>query len=341
MIFGGYFITIRSQKKFLLGIIILTIALVIATGLSLLTGAGLNFRESLNAVFNSGAKGSVIIWKIRLPRILMSMLTGSVLAVCGAALQGLFKNPLCDPHILGVSSGAGLGAAIAIVLGLSGSILGVGGITMMAFVMGILSIFLVAFLAKSGGKVSNISLLLSGIAVGVFMNAGILLVMRLDHEKAESIIFWTMGSLSFSNFKQLIYTAPLGFISMLGITLFSKELDMLSQGEVWAAEGGVNVSFSRNIIMLLAAVGTAAVVAGSGIIGFVGLMIPHAIRMIFGPKHIRLLPLSALLGAVFLLVMDTLARIVIAPLEMPVGILTAMVGAPFFIYILKRSVKND
>ncbi len=307
----------------------------------MLTGAGLNFAESLKAVFVKGAKGSAILWKIRLPRILMSIITGSVLAVCGAALQGLFKNPLCDPHILGVSSGAGLGAAIAIVLGLSGSFLGVGGVTAMAFATGILSIFIVTFLAKSGGKVSNISLLLSGIAVGVFMNAGILLVMRLDHEKAESIIFWTMGSLSFSSFRQLVYTAPIGIISMVGITLFSNELDMLSQGEVWAAEGGVNVSFSRNVIMLLAAIGTAAVVAGSGIIGFVGLMIPHAVRMIFGPKHIRLIPLSALLGAVFLLLMDTLARNIIAPIEMPVGILTAMVGAPFFIYILKRSVKND
>jgi iron complex transport system permease protein len=306
----------------------------------LLTGAGLNFKESLNVVFGSGGKASAIVWKIRLPRILMCIISGAVLAVCGAALQGLFKNPLCDPHILGVSSGAGLGAAIAIALGLSGSILGTGAITAMAFTTGVLSIFIVTLLAKSGGKVSNISLLLSGIAVGVFMNAGILLVMRLDHDKAESIIFWTMGSMSFSSFKQLLYTVPVGVITMGGIMLFSNELDMLSQGEVWAAEGGVNVSLSRNVIMVLAAVGTAAVVAGSGIIGFVGLMIPHVIRMIFGPKHIRLLPLSALLGALFLVVMDTIARTIIAPIELPVGIITAMFGAPFFIYILKRSVKN-
>ncbi len=271
----------------------------------------------------------------------MCIVTGAVLSVCGAALQGLFKNPLCDPHILGVSSGAGLGAAIAIALGLSLSFIGVGAITIMAFVTGIFSIFMVGMLAKSGGKVSNISLLLSGIAVGVFMNAGILLVMRMAHDKAESIIFWTMGSMTFSSFNQLAYTAPIGVATIVGITFFSKELDMLSQGEVWAAEGGVNVSFTRNMILLFTAIGTAAVVAGSGIIGFVGLMIPHVIRMLFGPKHIRLLPLSALLGAVFLLLMDTLARIIVAPLEMPVGILTAMVGAPFFIYILKRSVKND
>jgi len=316
-------------------------ALVVMTGVSLLTGAGLDVKESLDALFGNGGKTAVILWKIRLPRILMGILTGAVLSVCGAALQGLFKNPLCDPHILGVSSGAGLGAAIAIALGFSYSFIGVGAVTLMAFATGILSIFLVTMLAKSGGKVSNISLLLSGIAVGVFMNAGILMVMRLAHDKAESIIFWTMGSLTFSSYKQLIYTAPIGIIAIIGIMFHASELDMLSQGETWAAEGGVNVSLVRNVVLILAAIGTAAVVAGSGIIGFVGLMIPHAIRMIFGPKHSRLIPLSALLGAVFLLLMDTLARIVMAPLEMPVGILTAAVGAPFFIFILKRSVKND
>ena len=310
-------------------------------GVSLLIGAGLDLKESMDVIFSgSGGNLAAILWKIRLPRILMCIITGAVLSVCGAALQGLFKNPLCDPHILGVSSGAGLGAAAAIALGLSGTVAGVGVITVMAFATGILSIFMVTQLARAGGKVSTFSLLLAGIAVGVFMNAGILLIMRMSHDKAEKIIFWTMGSMTFSTYRQLIYTAPVGIATIIGAMLFSKELDMLSQGETWAAEGGVNVSFTRNMILLFAAVGTAAAVAGSGIIGFVGLMIPHVIRMIFGPKHIRLLPLSALMGAVFLLMMDTLSRIIIAPLEMPVGILTAMVGAPFFIYILKRSVKN-
>ena len=316
-------------------------ALVIMTGVSLLVGAGITVKDSISSLLGGSRTSAIILWKIRLPRILMCIITGSVLAVCGAALQGLFKNPLCDPHILGVSSGAGLGAAIAIALGLSGTLLGVGGITLMAFATGMISIFLVTMLAKSGGKVSNISLLLSGIAVGVFMNAGILLVMRIDHEKAENIIFWTMGSMTFSTYRQLIYTAPIALVTIAGIMLHSRELDMLSQGETWAAEGGVNVSFTRNMVLFLAATGTAVVVAGSGIIGFVGLMIPHVIRMIFGPKHIRLIPLSALLGALFLLAMDTLARTIMAPVEIPVGILTAMAGAPFFIYILKRSLKND
>lgn len=317
------------------------IALIVMIGVSLLTGAGLDMGKSFKALIGSEGTASVILWKIRLPRILMCMLVGAMLSVGGAALQGLFKNPLCDPHILGVSSGAGLGAAIAIALGLTYSFIGVGSITLMAFATGVLSIFMVTALAKSGGKVSNISLLLSGIAVAAFMGAGILLVMRLAKDKAENIIFWTMGSMTFASFKQLIYTTPIVITSITLIMFHSRELDMLSQGEKWAAEGGVNVSLTRNIILILTAIGTAAVVAGSGIIGFVGLMIPHVIRMIFGPKHSRLIPLSALLGAVFLLIMDTLARIIIAPLEIPVGILTAMVGAPFFIFILKRSVKND
>jgi iron complex transport system permease protein len=172
------------------------------------------------------------------------------------------------------------------------------------------------------------------------MSAGILLVMRMANDKAENIIFWTMGSMSFASYKQIIYTAPIAIVTIVVIMLYSRELDMLSQGEVWAAEGGVNVARTRNVILIMSAIGTAAVVAGSGIIGFVGLMVPHVVRMIFGPKHSRLIILSALLGAVFLLIMDTLARIIAAPLEIPVGILTAMVGVPFFLFVLKRSVKN-
>lgn len=309
-------------------------------GVSLLTGAGLDMKRSFNTLFNSEGTAGVILWKIRLPRILMCILAGAVLSVSGAALQGLFKNALCDPHILGVSSGAGFGAAIAIAFGLSHTLLGVGSITLLAFAMGILSIFLVTSLAKSGGKVSNISLLLSGVAVSAFMSAGILLVMRMANDKAENIIFWTMGSMTFANYKQLIYTAPIVIATIAVIMLYSRELDMLSQGEVWAAECGVNVARTRNVILIMCAIGTAAVVAGSGIIGFVGLMVPHVIRMIFGPKHNRLIILSALLGAVFLLFMDTLARVIAAPLEIPVGILTAMVGVPFFLFVLKRSVKN-
>jgi iron complex transport system permease protein len=309
-------------------------------GVSLLVGAGLDVKRSFLAIFNNKGTAGIILWQIRLPRIIMCILAGAVLAVSGAALQGLFKNPLCDPHILGVSSGAGLGAAIAIVLGLSRTFLGVGSITICAFATGLLSIFLVTSLAKSGGKVSNISLLLSGIAVGSFMSAGILLVMRMANDKAENIIFWTMGSMTFASYKQIIYTAPIAIVTIIGIMLYSRELDMLSQGEVWAAEGGVNVAKTRNAILILSAIGTAAVVAGSGIIGFVGLMVPHVIRMIFGPKHSRLIILSALLGSVFLLFMDTLARVIAVPLEIPVGILTAMVGVPFFLYVLKRSVKN-
>lgn len=309
-------------------------------GVSLLTGAGLDMKRSFNTLFNSEGTAGIILWKIRLPRILMCILAGAVLSVSGAALQGLFKNALCDPHILGVSSGAGFGAAIAIAFGLSHTLLGVGSITLLAFAMGILSIFLVTSLAKSGGKVSNISLLLSGVAVSAFMSAGILLVMRMANDKAENIIFWTMGSMTFANYKQLIYTAPIVIATIAVIMLYSRELDMLSQGEVWAAECGVNVARTRNVILIMCAIGTAAVVAGSGIIGFVGLMVPHVIRMIFGPKHSRLIILSALLGAIFLLFMDTLARVIAAPLEIPVGILTAMVGVPFFLFVLKRSVKN-
>lgn len=309
-------------------------------GVSLLTGAGLDMKRSFNTLFKSEGTASIILWKIRLPRILMCILAGAVLSVSGAALQGLFKNALCDPHILGVSSGAGFGAAIAIAFGLSHTLLGVGSITLLAFAMGILSIFLVTSLAKSGGKVSNISLLLSGVAVSAFMSAGILLLMRMANDKAENIIFWTMGSMTFANYKQLIYTAPIVIATIAVIMLYSRELDMLSQGEVWAAECGVNVARTRNVILIMCAIGTAAVVAGSGIIGFVGLMVPHVIRMIFGPKHNRLIILSALLGAVFLLFMDTLARVIAAPLEIPVGILTAMVGVPFFLFVLKRSVKN-
>ncbi len=305
--------------------------------LSLVVGAGTSIAGSFRALLY-GETGTLIVFGIRLPRIVLCIIAGSTLAICGAALQGLFKNPLCDPHILGVSSGAGLGAAIAIALGLGHIGFTLAPITLMAFVFGGISVLLVIMLARIRGRVSNISLLLAGIAVSAFMSAGILLVMRLNQDHMENIIFWTMGSLNSTGWGHVLWSFPFALVSIIGILCYTRELDMLSQGEESALHGGVNVAKTRTMLLIFTTLGTASVVSVTGVIGFVGLMMPHVVRMIFGPSHRSLLPLSALLGALFLLVMDTLARTIAMPQEIPVGILTALCGAPFFLYILRRRV---
>jgi len=307
---------------------------------SLLLGSGLDIKGSLSALSGQSA-ASRIIWNIRLPRIALALVCGSVLAVCGAAMQGLFKNPLCDPHILGVSSGAGLGAAVAMALGLHGFSAGLAPVTVFAFGFSMLSIFLVTSVSRVGGRSGDLSLLLSGLAVSALMTAGVMLVMRLNRDKMENIIYWTMGSFSSAGWRQTVTCLPLSIAGSAGLLLHSRELDMLSQGEEWAASGGVNVQRTRALVLVSASAATASVVSVSGVIGFVGLMVPHVIRLLFGPSHKSLMPLSMLAGGFFLLLMDTLARSLAAPMEIPVGILTALCGAPFFLFLLRKKVAAD
>lgn len=272
--------------------------------------------------------GSItIIRSVRLPRVVLGFLAGASLAVCGAGFQGIFKNPMADPFVLGVSSGAALGAAIGIVLHF--------GTTLLAFVGAFLTITLVYNISKIGKKVPVAILLLSGIAVSQTLSATMSIIMILNKQSMDQIMFWTMGSLNGKGWGQIITVLP---YSLLGIALLlttCRELDIMLTGEETAIQLGVNVESLKKRVLFASTVITAAVISVTGIIGFVGLVVPHVVRMITGPKHRVLMPLSMLFGGTFLIICDTAARSM-AMWEIPVGIITSLCGGPFFIYLLRR-----
>lgn len=280
-----------------------------------------------------------IIWKIRMPRVLLAGIVGAALAFSGAIYQGLFKNPMAESFVLGVSSGAALGGAIALILGISG-IVGIGGTGFMAFVGALLTTFLVYQLGRTRGKVSMTSLLLAGIAINFMLSAIISLLMIFNRQRMENIVMWTMGSFSNATWDKVIMSSVAVFIAMIISRLFAKDLNVLLMGEEEAKHLGIEVEKTKRILLALSSFIAAMAVSVSGIIGFVGLIIPHAVRMVMGPDHRVVLPYSAVVGSIFLVIADTLARTIANPMEIPVGIITALAGAPFFLYLLAKDKRK-
>lgn len=293
----------------------------------------------MNVDMEGISQGSVaIIWNVRLPRVILGFLAGASLAVCGAGFQGIFRNPMADPFVLGVSSGAALGASIGIVLHFSGGVMGLNGTTLLAFVGAFLSIALVYSISRVGKRVPVATLLLSGIAVNQTLTAVISLVMLFNRQNMDQIMFWTMGSLNGKGWEQTLTVVPYVVIGTVILLASSRELDIMLTGEDAAIQLGVNVEFLKRKVLLASSIITAAIISVTGIIGFVGLVVPHVVRMLTGPKHRKLLPLSLVMGGTFLVICDTAARS-IAVSEIPVGIITAVCGGPFFLYLL-RGVKK-
>lgn len=280
-----------------------------------------------------------IIWNVRLPRVLLGFLTGGALALCGASYQGIFKNPMADPFILGVSSGAALGASIGIVSGFSVSALGLNGTAILAFVGAFLAIFLVYNISRVGRKVPVATLLLSGIAVSQSLTAFMSLLMIFNVQNMNQIMFWTMGSLNGKGWSQVLTVLPYVLVGGLFLLTTVRELDIMLLGEEAATQLGVNTELLKKKVLVASSLITAAVVSVTGIIGFVGLVVPHVVRMLSGPKHRVLMPFSLVFGGTFLIICDTLARTVSAQ-EIPVGIITAAFGGPFFIYLLRKTKKG-
>ncbi|MDO9536810.1 MAG: iron chelate uptake ABC transporter family permease subunit [Thermoplasmata archaeon] len=278
---------------------------------------------------------NVIVMDVRLPRILLGGLVGSALAVAGCAMQGLFKNPMASPYILGISSGSAFGASLAIVLGV-GMAAGALAVPLMAFIFAIVTILLVYNISRVGGRVPVETLLLAGIAVGAFFGAQVSLMKYFAGEELRSIVFWLMGGFWASSWDKVAIAFPLILLGVAAIMFFSRDLNIMLMGEDHALDMGINVESDKKIILIFASLITAAAVSVSGIIGFVGLIIPHIMRIIVGPDHRILLPASCLVGALFLICADTIARTIIQPTELPVGIITASFGAPFFLYLLRK-----
>lgn len=276
-----------------------------------------------------------IIFEVRLPRVILSAIVGAALATAGVIFQGLFKNPMADPYIIGVSSGAALGATVAIVLQTGMGLLGFYAIPLMAFLGAMVTTLVVYRLAKVGGRIPISSLLLSGIAVGSFLTAIISFIMASAGKDLHSVIFWLMGGFSARNWSHVKMALPFFLLGLPLALAFARDLNIMLLGEEKAQHLGIEVEQVKNILLVSASLMAAAAVSVSGLIGFVGLMTPHIVRLIVGPDHKLLLPCSALGGAIFLIVADTIARVLLAPTEIPVGVITAFFGAPFFIYLLR------
>jgi iron complex transport system permease protein len=278
----------------------------------------------------------VIIWDIRLSRVVLSGLVGAALAVAGVVFQGLLLNPLADPFTLGVSTGGAVGVGRLVVLGAGGSFLGLSPLPLGALAGALGAMAIVLALSREGGRMRKETLILAGIVVSTFLAALISLIKSLDEESLSAIVFWIMGSLSGRGWIHVGFLLPYVVAGLALAAYHSRELDILALGEEQSHYLGVSVSRVRLKLLLGASLLTAGAVAVSGVIGFVGLVVPHLCRILAGPSHGRLLALSALAGALILIWADVLARVLLASgQELPVGVVTALLGGPFFFYLLK------
>ncbi|QHG82377.1 iron ABC transporter permease [Rhodococcus rhodochrous] len=276
-----------------------------------------------------------ILWNIRMPRVVLGVLVGAMLAIAGAAYQGVFRNPLADPYLLGVSSGAGLGATLAIVVG---GAAGFAGVPIAAFAGGLLAVGATYSLGRTvGGSRSEVVIILAGVAVAAFANAIQTFFMQLHDDTLRQVYSWMLGRLSTDGWSDVVVVLPYVVVTVAIIALHRRTLDVMAVGDVEAASLGINPARVRLLLVCVATLGTAAVVSASGLIGFVGIVVPHAVRLLVGPGHRLLLPLSLLVGASFLVLADVLARTVMSPAELPIGVVTAAIGAPFFLVVLRRS----
>ena len=323
------------------------LALLLAVALLLALSSGtidLGLVHALGALHDSlfadgGSQAAIIVGQIRLPRALLAAAVGAILAMSGAAMQGLFRNPLADPSLIGVTAGASLGASLAIVAaGTSGSsLLGLTLVTAGAFIGGLLAVLLVFRLATGPAGTSVATMLLAGIAVTALAGAvGNILEFFASNAMLRRISLWRMGGLDGANGDRVLIACAVGLLVWFSLPRFAGALNAMLLGESEARYLGIDVARAKTLLVVIVAIGVGASVALAGTIAFVGLVVPHIVRMLIGPDHRHLLPASALAGALLLVLADTLARVLIAPTELPVGVVTALIGVPFFISLLRR-----
>lgn len=284
--------------------------------------------------------GESVLWNVRLPRVVLALLVGASLGCAGALMQGVFGNPLAEPGVIGISAGAAVGAVASIALGLT--FFGNWTITVFAFIAGLATVLLVYTLSRSGGRTEVVTLILTGIAVNAFAGALIgLFIFFADNAQITQITFWQLGSLSQATWPKVLAVLPCALAGLLIAPFYARKLDLLALGERPARHLGVDVERLRILLVLVVALLTAAAVAVAGIISFVGLLVPHLLRMANGPGHRFLIPGSALGGALVLVAGDLAARTVAAPAELPLGVLTALFGSPFFFWLLRRTRRKQ
>ncbi|PRR81621.1 FecCD family ABC transporter permease [Clostridium vincentii] len=344
-------VIIKKRKTLFITLLLVYIILaVVATSLgaatikpyTVLTGI-LGKIPFLGQYINSNVSetDSLIIFMVRMPRIIMASLVGIGLSVVGASFQSLFKNPMADPYVLGISSGAALGAVLAMVLNIPSSGASLSIVTISAFIGAVVTTILVYNIAQVRGRVTTTNLLLAGCAVSFLMSSMISIIMVFNQQDVNKIVFWMMGSFNASSWKNICIVAPIILIGTIVIYFYYKDFNLMLTGEDNAKSLGTDTEKIKKIIILLSSMIVAVSVSFSGIIGFVGFLVPHMIRIVFGPNNKALIPLSAIGGATFLLFSDTIARTIAAPAELPVGSVTALIGAPYFIYLLIKMKKRS
>lgn len=282
-----------------------------------------------------------LVWNIRLPRVLLAFLVGAALAVCGTVMQSVLKNPLASPYGLGVSAGAGLGAAVVMVCGLGGGILGMLWLPAVSLVSGLVTIFLViVFTNKIDRNMSNNTIILTGMVFSLFLNAIMTTIASAAPKYAQRITLWQLGSLSMKEWRQVFLLLIVLLICICLFMSYTRELDIMTFGEEQAISLGIELKKMKWVLMGLVAVLTGVTVSFVGIIGFIDMIAPHVVRKFFGSGHKYVLPMSALFGGSFLVLADLVARTVVSPSEVPIGSITALVGAPFFIFVFLQNRKE-
>ncbi len=328
------------------GLLVLALLFSVAIGSVLIPPADLArlILERLPFLGRSSAgemTAATILFQVRLPHTALIALAGAALAGSGAAYQGLFRNPLADPYLIGVASGAGLGAILAMASPLVSYRMGLYAVPAAAFAGALLTVAIVYLLARTGGYIPTTTLILSGVAVGSFASALTSYLMLRSQGELRRALAWLLGGGMSSGWDPVLVMLPYIVVSLGILSISGHALNVLQFGEEQAQQLGLPVERARLIIILAASLATAAAVSFSGIIGFVGLIVPHLVRLLWGPDYRKLVPLSILGGATVLLIADLLARIVMAPEVLPVGVITALAGAPFFLWILRRSRKRE
>jgi len=323
--------------------IFLLLIIILASGAGT---ASIPFPDIFNILFarlfSTGALSSyplsqtTILLDIRLPRIFMAGLAGAALAVSGAAYQGMFRNPLADPYLIGISQGAALGAVIGFLLPFNVPVI---LIPALAFAGALFSVLAVFFIARTGKTLPLTTLILGGVALGAFLSSITSYLLIISGDRLHGIIFWLLGTLSVADWWRVSVMTPYILTGSAVLLLLARPLNIMQLDEEQARQLGINVEGTKLVILGVATLCTAAAVCFCGVIGFVGIIIPHAVRLVFGPDYRMLLPMSLLTGAAFLILADTAARTVLSPTEVPIGVITAFIGAPFFLYLLRQKKK--
>jgi len=337
----------KGRVRFVTLISLLVVALLTVVLLSLATGAVRVSRGAiLAAVFGHHpltATQQIILLQIRLPRILASGMVGAALAISGLMFQGLFRNPMADPYVIGSSGGAVLGACIGIFFFSQLSIFGFSATALLAFAGSVITMAIVYSLARANGRTNVITLLLAGFAVSTMLGYSSYFFELFDSSSGSShmvLLSWLHGVIGIPRWTQLSVTGALLLVGMIVAMPLMRRLNTLALGDEYAHQLGLRVEYTRVGIILAGSLLTAVAVSLGGLISFAGLIVPHVARLLLGPDHVRLLPVTALSGAIFLVVADTLARSVLAPTEIPVGILMAFIGGPFFLYLLRKTKRS-